>query len=144
MPILNSLARIAAKPLPKMISPKTHAVLDYMTVGAFVASAGWFWSRSKRAALASLICGSAQLAVSLLTDYPGGVRKIISFKIHRDIDFGLAAMTATMPEFLAFNEESEKKFFQAQGVVISAATQLTDFPEEGVRAEKGMRRSKAA
>ncbi len=144
MPFLNSVTRVAAKPLPKMISPKTHAVLDYITVGAFLASAGWLWSRSKRAALASLICGGAQLAVSLLTDYPGGVKKIISFKIHRDIDFGLAAMTATMPVFLAFDEDGEKKFFQAQGVVISAATQLTEFPDKAARPEKGMRRSKAA
>jgi len=144
MPILNNVVKVAAKPLPKLISPKTHAVLDYMTVGAFLASAGWFWSRSKRASLAALICGGAQLAVSLLTDYPGGVRRIISFPIHRDIDFGLAAMTATMPEFLAFNEEGEKKFFQAQGAIISAATQLTRFPEKAVRPEKGMKRRKAA
>ena len=144
MPILNNMAKAAVKPFPKMISPRTHAALDYFAIGAFLASAGWFWSRSKRASLAALVCGGAQLAVSLLTDYPGGVKKIIHFRIHRDIDFGLAAMTATMPEFLAFKDESEKKFFQAQGVILSAATQLTQVPQGVVRAEKGMRRPKAA
>src|SRR5689334_4364278 len=101
MPILTTAARIAAKPFPKAISPKTHAILDYVTVGAFIVAAGWFWGRSKRAALAALISGGAELAVSLLTDYPGGVKKTISLRTHRDIDIGLGAMTATMPEFLA-------------------------------------------
>jgi len=109
MPILTSAAQIAAKPFPKAISPKAHAIIDYMTVGAFFMSAAWFWKRNKRAAIAAIISGGAELAVSLFTNYPGGVTKVINFRTHRDIDFGLGAMTATMPEFLAFKDEDEKK-----------------------------------
>jgi hypothetical protein len=119
MPVLNSVAKLAMKPIPRMLSPWTHSIADYHVIGAFSASARWFWKRSKRAALASLICGAAELAVSLLTDYPGGVKQLIGFRAHRDIDLGLAAMTATMPEFLAFKDEPEKKFFLTQGVVIT-------------------------
>ncbi len=144
MAILNRLTRMAAKPLPRMISPKTHAIVDYASVGAFLGAAVWFWSRSKRASLASLVCGAAQLGLSLLTDYPGGVKKVISFRAHREIDFGLAAMSATMPEFLAFNDESEKKFFQAQGAMITATTQMTRVPDRAMPAERGMHRRKAA
>jgi hypothetical protein len=97
-------------------------------VGAFFASAGWFWRHNKRAAVASLLCGSAKLAVSLLTDYPGGVRKVIDFDTRREIDLGLAAMVATMPEFLAFKDEPQKKFFLAQGALIAASSELTKFP----------------
>lgn len=107
-------------------------------------SAGLFWQRSKRAALAALICGATELAVVLLTDYPGGVKRVISFRTHGEIDLGLAAMTATMPEFLAFEDESERKFFLAQGALITAATELTQFPEKPQRAEKGLKRVKAA
>ena len=107
-------------------------------------SAVFFWQRSKRAALAALICGGAELAVSLMTDYPGGVRKVISFRTHGEIDLGLAAMTATMPEFLAFKDDSEKNFFLAQGALMTAATELTQFPKKAQRAEKGMRRARAA
>jgi len=46
MPILTSAAQIAAKPFPKAISPKAHAIIDYMTVGAFFMSAAWFWKRT--------------------------------------------------------------------------------------------------
>jgi len=144
MPMLNNVARVAMKPVPRMLSPKAHSVADYLLAGSFFASAGWFWRRSKRAAVASVICGTAELAVSLLTDYPGGVRKVIHLRAHREIDFGLAAMAATMPEFLAFKDEPEKKFFLAQGALITAVAQVTQFPEKPQRAEKGMKRSKAA
>lgn len=79
MPILNGLAKIVAKPIPRMITPKTHAIVDYITVGLFLGSAAGFWRRNKRAAVAALICSGAELAVTLLTDYPGGVKKFINF-----------------------------------------------------------------
>jgi len=144
MPMLNKIARIATKPFPKTISPRAHAMMDYITVGFFLASAGWFWGRNKRAALAALICGGADLAVNLLTDYPGGVQRVISYPAHREIDLGLAAMTAAMPEFMAFQHESEKKFFLAQGALITATVELTQFPNRPQRAEIGGKRTRAA
>ena len=99
-------------------------------------TAAWFWGQSKRAAIAALISGGAELAISLLTNYPGGVRKVINFRTHREIDFGLGAMTATMPEFLAFKDENERKFFLAQGAMITAVSELTRFPDKAVRAER--------
>src|SRR2546423_1830043 len=144
MPILNRVAKLALKPVPRMISPKGHSIADYVTAGVFFSSAGWFWSRSKPAAVGALICGTAEFAVSLLTDYPGGVRRMISFRAHRDIDLGLAAMTATMPKFLAFEDESEKKFFLMQGALITGITELTEFPKRPQRAERGSKQAKAA
>src|SRR5215470_12372389 len=48
----------------------------------FVGSA-LFWRRNKRATVASLICGAAEVAVAALTDYPGGVKHAISFPLQR-------------------------------------------------------------
>ena len=67
--------------------------------------------------------------MSMLTDYPGGTRKPIRLHARREIDLGLAAMAASMPEFLAFKDEAEKGFFMTQGAIITAASQLTQFPE---------------
>jgi len=136
MAMLNSVARLVAKPLPRMISPKAHAVIDYVTVATFLLGAGLFWNKNKRAAVAALVCGGAELAVSLLSDYPGGVAKIIDFRTHGEIDLGLGAMAATMPEFLAFSDEKEKKFFLAQGMLITAVSELTQLPEKALRAER--------
>src|SRR5207245_9620182 len=107
MPILNSVAKAVAKPLPRIISPKAHAVADYMTVGSFFMAGAMFWSRSKRAALSALFCGGAELAVSLLTDYSGGGKRVISFPMHGKIDMGTAAHGPTMPEFIAFAGEPD-------------------------------------
>ena len=136
MPILNTAAQLAAKPFPRAISPRAHAIIDYVTAGSFLATAALFWGRNKRAAIAALIAAGAELAVSLLTSYPGGVKKVINFRTHRDIDLGLAAMTASLPEFLAFKNEQERKFFLAEGAMIAAVTELTRFPEKPVRAER--------
>lgn len=138
MPVLNKVAKIALKPLPRMISSRAHAAVDYVIVTSFLAAAATFWRRNKRAAVASLLCGGAKLAVTLLTDYPGGVRKAIPFGHRHEIDLGLAAMTATMPEFLAFKDRPEKNFFLAEGVLITAANELTRFPDES-RARRRLR-----
>ena len=67
MPLLQSSIKAVGSPLPKLISPKAHAIADYTTAAAFLAAGALFWKRSKRAAVASLICGGAELAVELLT-----------------------------------------------------------------------------
>ncbi len=138
MPMLHSLIKVAAKPIPSVISPKAHAVLDYVSVGIFLAGASWFWRHNKRAAIAAALCGGAKLAVSLMTDYPGGMRmrKGIRFGTRREIDLGLAAMTATMPAFLGFKDEPQRRFFQLQGAVITAVNELTDFPERPTRSKE--------
>jgi len=119
-----------------MISPAIHAILDYATAVSFFIGAGFFWQHNKRAALAAILCGGADIGLTLLTDYPGGLKRVIAFETHREIDFGLAAMVATMPEFLAFEDEREKRFFLTQGALITAATGLTQTPEKTRRAEK--------
>jgi hypothetical protein len=139
MPTLNSIARVAAKPLPRIVSPRAQSILDYILVGTFLGAAGWFWRHSKRAAVASVLCGTAKLAVSVLTDYPGGVQRIIDHNTRRDIDLGLAAMVATMPEFLAFKNEPEKKFFLLQGALIAAGTEMTQYAQRPQRRKEHKR-----
>ena len=129
MGMFSKLVKMAIKPLPDMISPKGHAVIDYMIAGAFFATAGLFWRQNKRAAVASLVCGGAELGVSMLTDYPGGVRRAIDFSTRRELDLGLAAMTAAMPELLNFEDQPQRKFFATQGLLITVASELTQFPE---------------
>ena len=136
MPLLNTAVQIAAKPFPRVISPKAHTIVDYMMVGSFLATAALFWKTNKRAAIAALIAGGTEFAVSALTNYPGGIWKFINFGTHRDIDFGLGAMTATLPEFLAFKDANERKFFLAQGAIIAGLTELTRLPNKAARGER--------
>ena len=126
MPISTALIDEATRRSPKFISPKAHAAIDYLMIGAFFVSGALFWRRNRRAGFGALLCGGAELANSLLTDYPGGIARTISFPLHRKIDFGIAAMTATMPEFMSFHHHPEKKFFGTQAAVITGITNLTN------------------
>jgi hypothetical protein len=144
MPMLTSATNVLTRRMPKIISPKAHAVVDYIAAGAFLLTGAFCWSRNKRAALGAFICGGAELATALLTDYPGGVKKVISLRNHEKIDIGLAAMTATMPEFMRFRETREKKFFLAQAGVMTAVTNLTDFGQISRVRSSRRKRTRAA
>ncbi|HKW66578.1 MAG TPA: hypothetical protein VJP04_04770 [Terriglobales bacterium] len=115
--------------MPKVISPRTHAVLDYVTAGTFLAGGILLLARrrDKRAGVSALVCGVAETITSLLTDYPGGVTDLISFPTHGKIDMGLAAMTATLPELMQFSDSQDMGFFRAQAVLTTANAGLTDF-----------------
>jgi hypothetical protein len=136
MPILNSIAQMVAKPFPRVISPKNRAALDHVNVGILLMSGAWFWRRNKRAALGALVSGAAALALNLMTSYPGGAKNLISFRSRREIDLGLAGMISTMPDFFAFKNDEERKFFIAEGVLIAVVTELTQFPESAVERKR--------
>lgn len=127
MAVVNNLAGTVTKRLPKVVTPKHHAIADYITIGAFLIAGALFWKRNRRAALAALVCGGTDLALSLLTDYPGGIAKVVSFPTHCKIDVGLAAMAAEMPRYMQFDENKQKNFFYLQGAAIAGVTNLTDF-----------------
>ena len=56
-----------------------------------------------------------------------GIKKAISFQTHGKIDAGLAGLTATVPNFFAFNDEDEAAFFRTMAIGESLVTGLTDF-----------------
>lgn len=127
--------------MPRVISPKARAITDHIIAGSLFAAAATLWRHNKRAALGALLCGGAELSISLLTNYPGGSRKGISFQSRREIDAGLATMMATMPEFLAFDEDAERKLFIAYGAAITIVSELTEFPARPEFQRTGARRS---
>ncbi len=127
MPLLQSGVSLVADRMPKMIDPTTHAVIDYAMAATFFTAGAMFWRRHKRASICSLLCGAAVTVNSLLTDYPGGVWKVMDFDTHGKIDAGLAGLTAAMPSAMFFKEDSESRFFLATGIAETAATAMTDF-----------------
>jgi hypothetical protein len=127
MPLLQKGIALAAGRMPKIIKPQAHAVLDYLVAGSFFIAAGLCWKRNKRAAVSSLLCGGMITATSALTDYPGGMWRVMSFQTHGKLDAGLAALTATMPRLMAFGEDQESKFFTMQSMLETAVTAMTDF-----------------
>lgn len=136
MPLAQKSIQLMGKAMPKVASPKVRAVADYATAVVFLAGAIFFWRRNRRAAVASLLCGAAEAGVAALTDYPGGMKRTISFPLRRKIDLGLSSMAAAMPHFLAFEDEKEKAFFRTQSLVMVGLTTLTDFEGQKIPGER--------
>ncbi|HUN89923.1 MAG TPA: hypothetical protein VMU28_14080 [Terriglobales bacterium] len=126
--------------LPKLVSPKAHALIDFADLAIFATMGVLFWKRNRRAAIASFICAGGEAANTLLTDYPGGVAGVISFPTHGKIDMALSAASAALPGFLEFQDEPQARFFGMMGLGITAVTAMTDF-EAQAGPQRVMRRA---
>src|SRR5947199_10469767 len=141
MPLIQKGVQAVADRMPKVISPKTHAIIDYATAGSFLLTGALLWKRNKRAALGALLCGAMEAGTAMLTDYPGGVKPVISFQTHGRIDAGFAGFVATLPNVMMFGGEPEAMFFRGQGIALAAVTGLTDF-SAGTGSRSRTRRSR--
>lgn len=130
MALMQKGVALAANRMPKKISPRVHAALDYAVAGSFLLAGALFWKRNRRAAVGSLLCGGATAAVSLLTDYSGARSKPISYSMHGQIDTGLIAMTAAMPRLMNIEDEPQARFFSGQAMAKTAITAMTNFDTE--------------
>jgi len=127
MPIAQKAVQLFTKPIPRVISPRAHFALDYISAGVLLASTVALWPRNRRAALGAAICGVADLATATLTTRPGGARRPFSFRTHGRIDWGLATMTAMMPEFLGIEDSPQSRLFFTHSLVKTAVVGLTNF-----------------
>jgi len=127
MPLLQRGVRIVAGRMPKIIGPSTHAVIDYAFAGSLLLAGALLWKRNKRAAFGAFVCGGAAAANNLLTDYPGGVTELISYRDHGRIDTALTGLTATMPRLMDFDGEPEARFFGAKALADTLVIGLTNF-----------------
>lgn len=130
MPLVTKAVQTVGKRLPKVISPKHHAIFDYVQLGAFAVMGALFWKRNRRAAVAAFCCAAVEATNALLTDYPGGVAKIFSFETHGRIDTAMAGAIAGMPHLLGFGSEPIAKPFRIRGGVIAGVAALTRFRED--------------
>jgi hypothetical protein len=113
--------------VPKVISPTTHGIIDYMVVAYYFIAAGACWKGNKRAGIAALANGAAVLGLSMFTDYWGDGRKPISFETHGKVDAiqGLSAVTA--PIMLGFAGEPAAGIFFGQAASEVGVLAMTDF-----------------
>jgi hypothetical protein len=130
MPLVTKAVETVSSRLPKIISPRGHAIFDYVQMGAFIVMGALFWKKNRRASVAAFCCAAAEATNVLLTDYPGGVKPVFSFETHGKIDAAMAGMIAGLPTLLGFGNESQAKHFRIRGTVIAGVTALTRFKEE--------------
>jgi hypothetical protein len=112
---------------PKPISPAAHAVLDYGVAATYFGI--WAKMRNTNRAAAALACtnGCMVLGLALMTDYPGGVFRTLSFKTHRTMDWIQAGVAGFGPALLGFGNSADAAPFYAQAASEVGVIAATDW-----------------
>jgi hypothetical protein len=113
--------------LTKAISPAQHAVLDYGVAATFFAFAASVRSSHRPAAMLALINGAMVLGMSMLTNYPGGVVRTLSFRTHRTGDIVQAVLAGFGPVLMGFPNDPEAKYFYGQALSEAGVIAATDW-----------------
>jgi hypothetical protein len=101
---------------PGVISSKTHSIIDYLHAATNFAAGAMFYGRGNaRAGHAAMALGASVLVNALMTDYEYGVVRAWSFKTHGILDYGVAAISAAIPNLLDIDETADASYFYAQG-----------------------------
>jgi hypothetical protein len=92
--------------LMKPLSATSHGVLDYV-VGVFLLVSPWlfgFNDVSTAATLNMVVIGILVLGLSLMTDYPLGLLKLVPFPIHGIIEASGAVFLLASPWIVRFSQ----------------------------------------
>jgi hypothetical protein len=111
----------------KIISPSQHAVLDYGVAATFLSYGFSKMSSHRGAAALALMNGGMVLAMSMMTDYPGGVWRTLSFRDHRTADMVQAALAGLGPMLFGFARDREAGFFYGQALSEAGVIAATDW-----------------
>ena len=121
--------------LPKVISPTAHGAIDYCHA-AFFFAVGMFCGRSnKRAATAAFLTSGFILVQSMLTDYRFGLKRVIPFNTHGQMDRAFAASSWLIPKLFGFDGTAAAKIFSTNALAESSVVAATDWSSERARKE---------
>lgn len=112
----------------KIISPTIHGYLDFATVVIFLLAPTLFGLNELPAMLAYGLA-VIHLAVTLATDFPFGVIKIIPFTLHGWIERLVGPSLVAIPFILGFANEAAaaRNFYIFIGIIIIIVGVLTDY-----------------
>src|SRR5215467_1681324 len=126
----GDMAGLINRLMPKVVSARTHGVIDYVHAGLNFAAAALLRNTNRRASKAAFAIGAGVLANALLTDYPLGLFRVYSFRFHGAVDYGLATTTASVPRLLGIEDLPEARFFKLQSTAEALIAGLTDYQDE--------------
>jgi hypothetical protein len=122
---------IISRLAPKVISPRAHGMIDYVNAGASILAGALFRHRNPRASNAAFVLGAGILVNALMTDYPLGVFRRNSFRVHGALDYGIAAVSTSMPRLLGIKCQPEARFFKWEGRGQGVISAITDYGDTG-------------
>jgi hypothetical protein len=105
-----------------------HAIADY-AVGATLIVVASVVGGTGAAVATGVVVGAVVLAVSMLTRYPLGVRKVLPFTVHSAGDYLAAALLILSPFALGFRSDNPglSAFYIVMGIAVLAVSLITNY-----------------
>lgn len=117
----------------KPISPKTHGMIDYTTSSA-VALAPKLLNMPTRAAALCYGLAGGYTALSMMTRYPLGAKKVVPFKGHGAAEAVIGAALPFMPHLMGFTKSKKaRNFFYGLTAMTAAVALMTDWNSRQAR-----------
>jgi hypothetical protein len=113
--------------VPKVIDQRMHAALDYTTAATLLAMGFKLRNQHRRASNFAFMNAATVLMASMLTDYPGGLVRKMSFQTHGMMDVMQASMLALGPALMGFGKDREAQLFYAQAAMEAGVVAATDW-----------------
>jgi hypothetical protein len=110
----------------KVISDTAHGILDYLTVAIFALAPG-ILGLTGFAALVSYALAAIHLIMTLLTNMPLGVVKIIPMRLHALVEMLVGPVLVVAALVLPTLLGDKREFFLAMGLVILAVWFLSSY-----------------
>jgi hypothetical protein len=108
-----------------IINPLIHGYLDYFTVAVFLLAPSLLGLDGLAGTLAYALA-VIHLAMTLVTDFPLSVSKLVPFRLHGWVERIVGPVLLLLPFILGF-EGVARIFYFVMGVTIIAVGLLTDY-----------------
>ncbi len=120
----------------KFINPTIHAILDYLVVILFWAAAYYYSDVNTAGGVMFLYAiGAVHLVLTLATNFPGGIFKIIPLCIHGWIELAVGLSFVSLPWVLKSKEiinHGDLCVIVAFGVLILVTWAFSDYKKAAV------------
>ncbi len=111
----------------KILNPKLHGSIDYLAVLILLLAPSVFRFGGVAAGL-SYALGVIHLGLTVLTNYPVGLAKIIPFPVHGAIEGVEAILLVLIPFLFRFSDvPAARNFYIASGIVLAGVWAVTDY-----------------
>jgi hypothetical protein len=119
----------------KLISPKLHGIIDYFLI-IFLYASPTFFAMQKDVATYVYLLATAQLILTIITDYSFGMFRMVPLKVHQFIELAIS-LGMIIAAFTLFQyDERTQPYFAALGIFWLIVVVFTDYTKkrDGVRA----------
>lgn len=117
----------------KILSPRIHGYLDYVTVVIFLI-APLLLGLEGLSAIIAYVLAAIHLLMTILTDFSLGFAKLIPFKKHGWVETVVGPIVLLLP-FIVGLYETARIFYITMGIIIIIVSLITDYKQASLKIE---------